>query len=1211
MRQFDLVDGPLRGRHLIEASAGTGKTFTLAHLFLRLILERDMPIEQILVVTFTEAATAELRDRIHALLTNALHRTREHDSPADDIIDRILANAPDGTAARLERALHAFDDAAIFTIHGFCHRILLENAFETGALFNTDLIADQDELITEAAEDFWRMHCLDHGRLFTGYLLDSGWALRSLVAGLGRRALQPALHIVPHEQRWPNAEELEQAFADRFADAQAAWEACRAGVHDYFLNSGALNGTVYRRAAIPGILGEMERFMAAPPDSPCITGRFAKFELFTADKLMANVKKSAVPPGTTDFYDACQSLLETAQELCACYATRLNKLKCDFVGTLRTSVAAAKEARHVQSFDDLLTGFEAALRRTRGNRLASAVRRRFAAALIDEFQDTDQIQYAIFSRIFTAPESTLFLIGDPKQAIYGFRGADVFTYMRAKDNIEAANRFTLLVNHRSSPALVRAVNTVFSGKHLPFLFEGIPFHEGSAPAKEDSDKLLIESREPAPLHVWFLPGTTDEKGKLSALLVGTAEQRLAESVASETVRLLTLATQGKARIGDRPLRPADIAVLVRKNDQALRVRGALAAAGVPAVMHGMGSVYECDQALHLQRILAAVLEPNNAPYIRAALATDAMGMSAGDIAALREDETRMSAVIERFAGYNQLWRRAGFAAMIRRLAADSSIMLNLLRFDDGERRLTDFNHLCELLQAHASASGMGMQELLGWLVRRRADNTTRDEEHELRLDSDENAVTIVTIHRSKGLQYPVVFCPFVTGGSYHAGGDALYHDGSEGERLTYDFGSEHIDRARRLSAYESLAENLRLFYVALTRAKYLCYTAWGKINGSWTSAPAYLLYGGTGPVLPDEDIGGRLRSRIKDLDNAGLREPLLSLSRTSDGGIEVSDLHSAAPAVYRAPSPDTPRLSARRRTRTHPDAWRISSFTSLVHERHDTEPSDDEAVSLRTVPPAPPEDESKDSLFTFPRGAGAGTTLHRILELIDFSRGEAPENETIVRTILEQGRFDERWIPVVCRMLERLRTVRLDDGLVLGEIGRRQRLDELEFYFPLRSAAPATLVELFAAHGKASIAGGIPERIERLELNTADGYMHGFIDCVCSHHQRYYLIDWKSNYLGGTLGDYTRKHIDRSMLDECYFLQYHIYAVALDRYLTTRLPDYDYERHFGGVYYVYLRGMQDGAPAGTGAYFDRPERSLIRALGSELIPKYDNGKRTT
>ncbi|MBD3239884.1 MAG: exodeoxyribonuclease V subunit beta [Chitinivibrionales bacterium] len=1211
MKQFDLVDGPLQGRHLIEASAGTGKTFTLAHLFLRLVLERDMPVEQILVVTFTEAATAELRDRVHALLTDALHRSREQISPADEIIDRILAKAPPGAAGRLERALHAFDDAAIFTIHGFCHRILLENAFETGALFNTELIADQQELITEAAEDFWRIHCLDHGRLFTGYLLDSGWALRTLVTGLGRRALQPALHIVPHEERWPEALDLEEAFVEQYAQAQAAWEACREQVTDYLLNSGALNGTVYRRAAVPKILGDMARFMTNPPDSPSITERFAKFELFTTDKLMANVKKQASPPSSTDFFDACQTLLETSQELCACYATRVNKLKCDFIASLRNSVATAKEARHVQSFDDLLTGFEAALRRARGSRLADAVRRRFSAALIDEFQDTDQVQYAIFSRIFDNPDSTIFLIGDPKQAIYGFRGADVFTYMRAKDNIDASSRFTLLVNHRSSPGLVRAVNAIFAGKHLPFLFDGIPFHEGSAATKDSSDRLLIDGREPAPLHLWFLPGTTDDKGKLQPLLVGAAEQRLAEATAAEIVDLLTRAAQGRAHIGTRPLRPADIAVLVRKNEQALRVRGALAAAGVPAVMHGMGSVYESEQALHLQRILAAVLEPNNAAYIRAALATDALGMTAVDIATLREDETAMSAVIERFAGYNQFWRRAGFAAMIRRLGADNGVALNLLRFEDGERRLTDFNHLCELLQSHASASGMGMQELLAWLTRRRADSTTREEEHELRLDSDDNAVTVVTIHRSKGLQYPVVFCPFVTGGSHQASGDALYHDGPNGERLTYDFGSEHIDRARRLCSYESLAESIRLFYVALTRAKYRCYTAWGKINGSWTSAPAYLFHGGSGPALPDQDIGGRLRTRIKDLDNAALREPLATLSRASDGAIVVSDLHAVAPAVYRPAPARTPSLSARQVTRTHADAWRISSFTSLVHDRHDETQPDVDMLSLRTVPPPPPADETAETLFTFPRGAQAGTVLHRVLELIDFVKGCAPENEVIVQRTLEQSRFEGRWTPVVCELLEQLRTSRLHDGLVLGDIDRRRRLDELEFYFPLQAVDPRTLGGIFANHGQASIAGTIPSRIEELELNTAGGYMHGFIDCVCTHRQRYYLIDWKSNYLGATLDDYARTHVDRAMLEECYFLQYHIYAVALDRYLATRLPDYDYERHFGGVYYVFLRGMQHGAPSGTGVYFDRPSRALIDALGTALIPKVTNGGRAS
>jgi exodeoxyribonuclease V beta subunit len=1190
MTPLDLLACPLVGRHLVEASAGTGKTWTLAHLYLRLVLERPLPVERILVVTFTEAATAELRGRIHDLVSTALAHLDDQASLADPTLAAIIAACEPGDCRRLlQRALYTFDDAGIFTIHGFCQRLLAENAFETGTPFGGKLVPEQQQYLIEAAEDFWRRRVADLPVLFAGYLIDAKVTLDSLIRSLGRQAARPAVEVTPQETRWPDTGDLEHAFADGYAGVQAAWEAFGSQVEQLLLGSDALNRNVYRLASMPQLIERTRRFVAAPPLSPRL---FEKFENLTAKKMTASIKKGHPQPTVQPFLEACQALADTCAALCDAYDIRRNALSYQFFVTVREELARKKASDNVRSFDDLLTAVEAALAGPEGGRLGAAIRRRYRAALIDEFQDTDRIQYAIFGKAFEDVESTLYLIGDPKQAIYAFRGADVFTYMQAKEQVPESRRHTLLQNHRSSKGLVAAVNAVFTHAANPFIFSRIPFERAQAADQAERETLTVDGKEPTPLTLWFVPGQIDDKGRDAAVKVEDASTVTCDAVARQSATLIASGRVGRACIGKRGLAASDIAVLCRTNLQAEAVRQALAGRGVRSVLYSLGSIFDTPDVVDYQRILAAVITPADDRLARAALCTPAFGWT-GDrlVQASAED---LAQALDGFAECHRTWLAAGFVAMARRLMDRYQVRRNLLVLPEGERRLTNFMHLTEILQAAATSSGMAMHELLTWLTRQRNNPLAREQEQELRLDSDDDAVRILTIHRSKGMQFPVVFAPFLYAGSGLGGSEVIFH---EGDRLVYDFGSADIDSHKATAEQELLAENVRLAYVALTRASHLCYTAWGRINAAETSALAWLLHG-HGLQAEPERLVEALRSQVRKLDTPQVRSVLANLAEASKGAVAVVDVNDIPePGPSRAAALLS-ELGCRTFGRHLDEQWRVTSFTALAHGS----PAAAETPDRDEFAPAPaaPVEQGTRSIFAFPRGAAAGTLLHAILEQTDFTQATKQSTTKLVSQQLVAAGFDADWQPVVCQTIERLCAAKLTGAGRLADIPCGQRLTELEFYYPLRRFGAPQLAALLGKHAAVLPSGELPSAIESLDFRPVEGFMHGFIDCVFYHQDRYYLIDWKSNHLGDQPEDYAGPSLLREMVERRYFLQYYLYCVALDRYLASRMAEYDYETHFGGVYYVFLRGVVDTETA-SGIFHDRPTAGLVADLRKLLI----------
>jgi exodeoxyribonuclease V beta subunit len=1200
VKRLDPIAVPLAGTTLIEASAGTGKTFAIAMLFLRQLLEQRLAVSQILVVTYTRAATAELRDRIRRRLLEAVATI--DGASIDPPLDALVAarrQAAELAADRswLLQAVRDFDQAAILTIHAFCQQTLGEHAFESKAPFALELSENQAPLLREVALDYWARAVYDADRDLVAALRDERQGPGELTVLAGKAVREPHMPVLPDRAAHPPP--ASEAFELARATAAQLWHAEREKVLallcDALLNRGSYPLQKLRgewAAALDGL------------DAMSIGDLPAWLDRLTPSELAARVNKGGRAPKHA-FFGAIAALCEAATALNAALDQRVLALRRGLVDYARDQVLRRRRERGVHSFDDLLHQLGGALAGAGGDALAHAVRERYPAALIDEFQDTDPVQYGIFRRIYDRSGS-LFLIGDPKQAIYGFRGADVFAYMQAA-RLAGDSVYTLDVNYRTDPGLLRALSALFGRTPRPFLFDEIQFE----PVRPQPDAREQLAPADAALQFLFVPrdGRTVEK----KLTVEWGEQHMPRHIAGEIVHLL----HSGARIDGEPVQPRHVAVLCRTNAQAKETQQQLAELGVPTVLEGDSSVFDSDTADELARVLWVVAEPADVRKLGAALATSILGVDGEALNRMRDDDAGLEPWLERLARWNQLWHERGFVQMMHRLIDEAAVQPRLLSRVSGERRLTDLLHLTELLHEASAQHHLGPLSLLHWFALMRSDDDARAaiaaDSEQMRLEHDEHAVRLTTVHRSKGLEYPIVFCPFmwkVFGGSEK---DARFHDRADGDRVKLDLGSEAHAEHKRAAEREELAESLRLLYVALTRAKHRCYVVWGHFHKSDSSPLGYLLH----PKPPGAAEPDSVQQRLSALTDAQLCAELDALCAVSGGSIAARELRFDAPQRYVIAEPHGGQPCARTARRRHAPWARMTSFSRMtaeaVHDRttdHATDaPDHDQSVLDGAAPDAsaPADVAPRVVLHAFPSGARPGTLIHAIYEHVDFQRTDPDELQAQADRFLALYGVDAALHrdALVGGLAQTLRTPldTADPPLTLAAIARAQRVDELEFTLSTAADAPIAaerLADAFARHAAPACDPGYGERLRALGFLPPAGFVKGFMDLVFRHDGRFYVADYKSNHLGDRAADYAPARLVRSMREHHYYLQYHLYTLALHRWLAVRVRDYDYDRHFGGAYYLYVRGMSPEHAPGTGVFFDRPPRASIEALAEAL-----------
>jgi len=1138
--EFNAVSAPLEpGFTVIEASAGTGKTTAITTIVLRLVAEIGLPIEQILVTTYTELATAELRDRMRKILQRALDASQSG-SAADDLISEIVRRAKDPAQLRrrLENALRNFDEAPIFTIHGFCARALAEKAFETGTFFDAEFSADQSQILAEVADDFWRRNIFTSGRI-TAAIAREKIQAKALINLLNELTNNPRIRVLPPSTE-AGLKGIEQQIVKKWNQLCADWNASRREIVALFQDTGWAKGNHAKREIV-----EAQFAVATECFGRMRSGAqlLACLDFFSAETIKASTRTRTRIP-THQFFHACQSFAQLANS----YAAALQSYFCTWA---REELHRRKADRRTQSFDDLLTQLEEALRGKRGEPLRKSLRQRFAAALIDEFQDTDPIQYSIFSQIYDGSASPVFLIGDPKQAIYGFRGADVFTYIAAASR--AHRRYTLPKNWRSERELVEAVNSLFQRRNDAFVIDGISPPAVTSSGKADETPLTRNDERDQPFHFWIMA-----KGG-----------RIPEAVAAEIARLLNTNT----KIGDRTIEPADIAILVTTNWQPEEIQNALGRLRIPSVVYSAANVFKSREAVELMRILTAVAEPTREKFVRTALVTEAIGMTAEELETACVDDVWWEQRLNRFAEYHLAWRDRGFVTMIRELLVRESARARLLRLVDGERRLTNLLHLIELLHSACTQNGLGIDSLIAWLARQMSDSGEGKEEYELRLESDEDAVRIVTVHKSKGLQYGITFCPY-SWRTVRSREFTKFHDSGE---LALDLAAnpEH----KEAQAREELAESVRQLYVAVTRAEHRCYLLWNETSRAAKSATAWLMSQTSADAFIEhgvtaEMISARIRSELGDT-------------------VAVETLPDLAGTRYDRRDLARRKLQPRLFNGMIDRNWGISSFSSLVSGQM-REPESPDYDSAETV--IEPDSEpvtAAEGIHAFPGGTHAGTCLHRILEKLDFA---APDliRPTVDETLSTFG--IEGFAGVVSNTIETTLAIPLGTpAFRLSEIQKSSRLSELEFTFPINGLTATRLHQLLIQN----FGSDFPETIGRLQFQPSSGFMKGFVDLVVEHAGKFYIFDWKSNWLGPSTASYAQQNLAAEMVRNFYVLQLSIYTVALHRYLVQRVPRYDYEKDFGGVFYIFLRGVDAADPA-SGVFPTRPALGFVEGMNSIL-----------
>lgn len=1153
---LDVYRLPLAGTQLIEASAGTGKTWTIAGLYLRLLLESERGVADILVVTFTKAATAELRERLRDRIVqveNALRAGMAEDDFCGWALAAFAGEARAAALRKLETARRCFDEAAIFTIHGFCQRVLTETQVPA-LLVEPDILPDERELLPMLAQEAWIRHCNDE--FLADVLEEAGVGLEIVLADLRALLRKPYLVL----QTGARAGAIESLRAMRLALRQE-WTEARAQLAAELREATGLSRSEKTYRDSDELLAELDAWLKGEPASMERVERLTPTQFHASSGRNKNGSRPSHP-----FWKRVEEALALAGTLCQSF-------RATMVEDVLVALRRHKEQQALLTYQDLLSLLRDAVD---DEAVAAAIRERYSAALIDEFQDTDPLQFRIFDRVYNGTRDSdrplpLFLVGDPKQAIYSFRGADIFTYLRAREN--AVARHSLDTNRRSLPALVQAVNAVFSHNSNAFLFSDLRFQAVRGVDIPLQPEFPDERR---PLHVHLLPPAEKQLSKERAAVLS------ADRAAEDIVALLRAAAAGRARLPDedvpgrmRTLAPRDIAVLVPSHRLGRVVADALGRRGVAVVQRSEESVFASGEAADFRNVLEAVAAPGREAALKAALLGTLLGWSVERLFEAQADDVEWGRLVDTLLQLRERWQQQGFMAMWESLVAAFGVFERLLRLEGGERRLTNLRHLATLMQHQAEREPVPERQL-AWLREQLADATS-GEDQQLRLESDAERVQVLTVHVSKGLEYPVVFCPFLWEGRTRR--DEQRAEYRRGADSMLDIGSPGLALAQERMATERLAEGLRVLYVALTRAKYRCVATWGSCRDSEMAPLSWLLLGQG--LLPElAEISAALKP-LGHPDHAAALEAIreecpqgLSWEALEEPGFSALRLQPAPMGAAMVPA--FARSLSRR--------WRVSSFTGLSSAAHEAESPDHDAVAS-AAPVVAEAGADPEGIHAFPRGARAGVFWHELLE--DSLMGRVSDRPRYVGERLRKYALDLKWQALVEDMLQRwLETPLGEERLVLA--GCEARMAEMEFVYPVRQLRPEALLSLPDVPPRYRLA------LSQLGFARLDGFLKGFIDLICRHDGRYYVIDYKTNWLGPDAGHYGDAALEEAVAGAHYYLQYWLYVLALHRHLRAALGEaYDYDRDIGGVRYLFLRGID---AAGQGIYARKPSRALVDAL---------------
>lgn len=1329
--------------HLLEASAGTGKTYSIQTLYLRLILVEGLTVQQILVVTFTKDATKELRDRLQRILREALDylngmaENRDANDRTRKLVDVARGNlGKDSVSQRLQLALLDFDTAAIYTIHGFCQRVLNRFAFETRQPFDVEPAGDTAGEIEQLCKDWWRQNVYPMDERLAGFLCEGdGFSLGEITLLARKLISKPDARLSPEieggeriEHRMarlirdfvrqnPGLPEESARFPGALPDVDEAIRTLQQQIGEFrdSVSSGAwevalealLAVTEFERTIpVPcqvgadALVAACKAFKTAVPEgtraasfsldaSGCLSSPkcpelkparteavrsaaraldlearirgYAPASLyrkksFDSTRLLCGHFSGHAPCGAGDLYKAIKVVAEDGagmadkvqltvdrinpafRELRGSLSAECGQAVCRAALEIRDRYRQGRPLAATASFDDYLVNLRDALNAGAeggSGGLVDVLRAEFRAALIDEFQDTDPIQWGIFERLFRGAGVPCFLVGDPKQAIYRFRNGDVETYLKATRAIGAGARYPLARNHRSEKRLIDAVNQLFMDSEGRQTFgDGIEYRKPLEAAGKDKGKSLLVNGEPDPRPFKILLVGNGSGGKGVPGQHSGAARSAYKLTAEEIARLLR---DGSLAIAGRRVRRKDIAVLVNKHQEGEYIARELAGLNIPAVRQGTGNVWETDDGRILWVVLEAVLDSRNLPGVRRALLSDWFGLTVDDIQVLNKDGRipfgnggkgaghGMEDWVAFFDGLRETWLKRGFPAMFRELAGTLGLKERLLGLDvtQGQRRLANVNHLTELVERTILEGRKTPDGTLSWVSRQfDVDTADRGDEVKLRLETDDDAVRIMTIFTSKGLEFPIVFAPtlFMMQPRQYGGLYEYHEEATLRIARRADAGS---DEAKRRERGEMEREHIRQIYVALTRAVHRTVVVAlqdgeqeGKakdgaepkcrmkgVLGEVLRLPMKIERQGEGKriVVDVEHVTGRFEN-IKGVACA------VEVTEYTPRGV-VLPLEAvqgeALVAPREKPGPDTSRghgSFSSLAPREQKEAGKTAAGVEAEPRNRDGETAGQAAEQVERKPAG---------IFAFPSGARTGTCWHEIFEDLSFGADDRTIRERVgqklrIHGFLKNRETGEERVDVTAQMVRNVVRTPLPVGsgakpFSLSQVLDADRKTEWGFSFTALSGRRTDEVrDLVAGYGPYK---GFIDALGDWDREIPGGYLTGFVDLLFRKDGRYSIVDWKSNRRGGRQADFGQAGLREEMALHSYWLQYLIYTVAVHQYLSRAMPAYNYERHFGGVYYIFLRGVDgkaDAAGKPNGVFADRPPLRLVTELSGIL-----------
>lgn len=1308
MNELNAFRCPLDGMNLIEAGAGTGKTYTIQTLVARILLEQAVPIEKILVVTFTRAATAELRDRVHKVLLSLQMAVNGELASSDreygllDGLRQLPATAPfwanaapdDGLFTKrasglLANALRDFDQAAISTIHGFCQRMLTENAFESGIRYGMELRSDISDVSNALIQQFIRKEFYQSGEdvMAVWDALDITWQEPTRDEGDGgnsynnsskrsfARDIQNALKRHGVDYYW--GEELPTQSRPECLQAiqQTMAELCGQHVASFAQFAKVLESCLAKNS----LTKELDAIAAVLRGGSgiCMLSALHKIPLYIANKCN-KTKRGELASAVIQYSDLLAVFARLAKQLEAyrscCYR--------DAIAFVQEALAKQKERDGFMTYDDLLNELKKRLGdKERGPALRQLIRTLFTYALVDEFQDTDPVQYEIFRSVFASEEGQsasaggFFMIGDPKQAIYSFRGGDIFTYLQAKNEVAAERRYTLSTNYRSSKPFIDALNAFYEfNRPWPFAHSELGIERIESP--EDNCAALLYDSLPCQNPLQFNPWATNKP-----TVFANCVQQIQIMLKDPRWTLF----DGKSE-QSRRLAPSDFAVLCLTNDNAVEVERLLRSAKIESVRIGTSNVMQSEAAKYLDALLDALADPADSRLVIKLLASPFYGLSAKRLYELSNSQDPADSLMtyqKHFAELAGKWHERSFIQMMQDFFGkdEQSVLMTLYKHEDGERMLADVLHIVEILGAAEAAERLDPAALRAYftqqqqLAKDKKGDDSDDNEMLIRMATERNAVILSTIHVSKGLQYPIVFLPdlytvpkFPNLTSHQPAGDKL--------RAVYDV--TNLGTYQKDADHEAMQEKLRVFYVAITRAQYFCAVQMQEkasanaqnvmkylfrnrqakdelalvaagdtadlatltealIENSWAlPGPPWpeQLYVVPKPELElDEDAGedpaddedstfADEQAESADQPHAAAAQP----GNASDGAQSASALHRLSTPDQKNVNPFWYTISATRleqqlmskapakagdtadatdATPNKPETMQGSQQAESADEHRDVDGND----NLPTKKLTPAEFQALPRIFQLSRGKKTGLCWHSLFEDLAFDADKDGINVLVEEKLRAYSLLEEAGdVDVVAGMVRQVLDTPLQlpgetTSFQLNKIKREDRLSELQFDYCLKDRHQQLTLST------AQLARyNLPDK-EDFSAGLARA-LTGSIDLVLRHGGRYFIVDWKSNVIDYDIANFRGEGLRAEMRKHAYGMQYLVYTVALAEYIDDRLGQFtqeDYEKLFGGVFYIFLRGV-DAAVPGQGVFADRPDYADISALRAVLGRNVNRGE---